>query len=71
VQAPTSCGCERNPADRCLQIQLTVVDLNAERIDAWNDPDLSQLPVYEPGLFQSVPDLITLLLPGVAAAAWA
>jgi UDPglucose 6-dehydrogenase len=26
------------------------VDLNAERIAAWNDPDLSQLPVYEPGL---------------------
>ena len=37
-------------ADRCPQIQVTVVDLNAERIAAWNDPDLSQLPVYEPGL---------------------
>jgi UDPglucose 6-dehydrogenase len=37
-------------ADRCPQIQVTVVDLNAERISAWNDPDLSQLPVYEPGL---------------------
>jgi len=47
------------------------MDLNAERIAGWNDPDLSQLPVYEPGLFQSVPDLITLLLPGVAGAAWA
>ena len=37
-------------ADRCSQIQVTVVDLNAARIAAWNDPDLSVLPVYEPGL---------------------
>lgn len=37
-------------ADRCPGIQVTVVDLNAERIAAWNDADLSQLPVYEPGL---------------------
>ena len=37
-------------ADRCPHIQVTVVDLNAERIAAWNDPDLSRLPVYEPGL---------------------
>jgi len=37
-------------ADRCPHIQVTVVDLNQARIDAWNDPDLSRLPVYEPGL---------------------
>jgi len=37
-------------ADRCPQVQVTVVDLNAERIAAWNDPDLARLPVYEPGL---------------------
>ena len=37
-------------ADRCPQVQITVVDLNRERIQAWNDPDLSRLPVYEPGL---------------------
>lgn len=37
-------------ADRCSGIQVTVVDLNAERIAAWNDPDLGRLPVYEPGL---------------------
>ncbi|MCP9903223.1 nucleotide sugar dehydrogenase [Cyanobium sp. BA5m-10] len=41
-------------ADRCPGIQVTVVDLNAERIAAWNDPDLSQLPVYEPGLDELV-----------------
>jgi UDPglucose 6-dehydrogenase len=37
-------------ADRCPEVQVTVVDLNAERIAAWNDPDLAQMPVYEPGL---------------------
>ncbi|MFM7674435.1 MAG: nucleotide sugar dehydrogenase, partial [Synechococcus sp.] len=37
-------------ADRCPQIRVTVVDLNEARIAAWNDPDLSKLPVYEPGL---------------------
>ena len=31
-------------------INVTVVDLNADRINAWNDEDLSKLPVYEPGL---------------------
>ena len=37
-------------ADRCPQVQVTVVDLNQARIDAWNADDLSLLPVYEPGL---------------------
>ena len=31
-------------------IKVTVVDLNEERIEAWNDSDLSNLPIYEPGL---------------------
>lgn len=31
-------------------IQVTVVDINASRIAAWNAQDLSQLPIYEPGL---------------------
>ena len=37
-------------ADRCPHITVTVVDLNAERIAAWNQDDLARLPVYEPGL---------------------
>ena len=37
-------------ADRCPDIQVTVVDLSESRIAAWNDEDLSKLPVYEPGL---------------------
>ncbi len=41
-------------ADRCPQIQVTLVDLNAARIAAWNDADLSKLPVYEPGLAEVV-----------------
>ncbi len=41
-------------ADRCPEIQVTVVDLNARRIAAWNDDDLSKLPVYEPGLAELV-----------------
>lgn len=31
-------------------IQVTVVDINQKRINAWNDSDVSKLPVYEPGL---------------------
>ena len=34
---------------KCPHIQVTIVDLNQARIDAWNSPDYS-LPIYEPGL---------------------
>ncbi len=37
-------------AQKCPHIKVTVVDLNAERIAAWNDTDLTKLPIYEPGL---------------------
>ena len=37
-------------ADRCPELQVQVVDINQARIDAWNDQDLANLPVYEPGL---------------------
>ena len=37
-------------ADRCPQVQVNVVDINQARIAAWNDADLGNLPVYEPGL---------------------
>ena len=36
---------QKNP-----DINVTVVDLNAQRIADWNDPDLTKLPIYEPGL---------------------
>jgi UDP-glucose 6-dehydrogenase len=32
-------------AQKCPQIQVTVVDLNAERIAAWNDEDLDNIPI--------------------------
>jgi len=41
-------------AQKCPQIQVTVVDLNAERIAAWNDEDVNNIPIYEPGLSEVV-----------------
>ncbi|WP_281238831.1 UDP-glucose 6-dehydrogenase [Flavobacterium praedii] len=37
-------------AQKCPDIQVTVVDLNAERIAAWNDENTDNIPIYEPGL---------------------
>ena len=36
-------------ANNCPEIHVTLVDVN-KRINAWNNNDLSKLPVYEPGL---------------------
>lgn len=41
-------------AQKCPQIQVTVVDLNEERIAAWNDKDVNNIPIYEPGLSEIV-----------------
>jgi UDPglucose 6-dehydrogenase len=38
-------------ADRCPHVKVTVVDVNAARIAAWNSDDL---PIYEPGLDEVV-----------------
>jgi len=37
-------------AAKCPHIKVTIVDLNVARIAAWNDENLDNLPVYEPGL---------------------
>ena len=37
-------------ASNCPNIRVDVVDINKERIEAWNSDDFSQLPVFEPGL---------------------
>ena len=37
-------------AQKCPHIKVTVVDLNEARIAAWNDSNLDNLPIYEPGL---------------------
>ncbi len=41
-------------AKQCPDLKVTVVDVNQERIDAWNDDDLDNLPIYEPGLAEVV-----------------
>ncbi len=35
---------------KCPHLKVTVVDINSERISAWNEKNLNNLPVYEPGL---------------------
>lgn len=37
-------------AYKCPDIKVTVVDVNDARIKAWNDEDISNIPIYEPGL---------------------
>src|SRR5690606_11365287 len=41
-------------AQQCPDLQITLVDMNAERIAAWNDQNLEHLPIYEPGLAEIV-----------------
>lgn len=46
VGGPTmSVIAQKNP-----NINVHVVDMNAERVAAWNDSNLDNLPIYEPGL---------------------
>src|SRR5690554_7147531 len=50
VGGPTmSVLAQKNP-----HIKITVVDINEERIAAWNHDDLDGLPIYEPGLSEIV-----------------
>ena len=37
-------------AKNCPEINVTVVDINENRIAAWNDEDVENIPIYEPGL---------------------
>ena len=37
-------------ADKCPDILVNVVDINEDRINAWNIKNLSKLPIFEPGL---------------------
>ena len=41
-------------ARQCPNIKVTVVDISSDRIAAWNDPNLDNLPIYEPGLAEVV-----------------
>ena len=40
-------------AKKCPDIKITLVDINQEKINAWNGP-VDKLPVYEPGLAEIV-----------------
>ena len=46
----------------CPDIEVEVVDINETRIKAWNDADLNNLPVFEPGLSEIVRMLETKIL---------
>ena len=41
-------------ADKCPQLNINVVDINEQRIKAWNSENLDDLPIYEPGLDKKI-----------------
>jgi UDPglucose 6-dehydrogenase len=41
-------------AQKCPNIKVTVVDVNENRINAWNSANDEDLPIYEPGLAEVV-----------------
>ncbi len=49
--APTACPPVLQIALKCPQIEVVVVDINEQRIAAWNS---DKLPIYEPGLDEVV-----------------
>ncbi len=41
-------------AQNCPDIKVHVVDMNSKKIELWNDEDVNNIPVYEPGLSEIV-----------------
>ena len=41
-------------ADNCPDIEVTLVDIDDKKIAAWNDKNLCNLPIFEPGLKEVV-----------------
>lgn len=41
-------------AEKCPDIEITIVDINPQRIAAWNDDNTDNLPIFEPGLAEVV-----------------
>ena len=39
-------------ANKCPDVEFKVVDINSDRIKKWNSDNLSNLPIFEPGLDQ-------------------
>ncbi|MEG9327962.1 nucleotide sugar dehydrogenase [Salinimicrobium catena] len=44
-------------AQKCPKVKVTVVDINEQRIQFWNDPDVNKIPIYEPGLAEIVKEV--------------
>lgn len=44
-------------AQKCPDIKVTVVDINENKIKAWNDPNVENIPIYEPGLKEVVAEV--------------
>ena len=49
-------------ADNCPNIKVTVVDIDKEKINAWNNVSNAPLPIYEPGLENIVKNRINVNL---------
>lgn len=41
-------------AQKCPKVKVTVVDINVKRIKQWNDENVENIPIYEPGLSEIV-----------------
>ena len=41
-------------ADRCPDLNVNLIDINEKRIDAWNNPNCEEIPIYEPGLSEII-----------------
>ena len=41
-------------ADKCPHIEVNVVDINKDRILAWNSANTEEIPIFEPGLSEIV-----------------
>lgn len=41
-------------AQKCPDIDVTIVDINSQRIADWNSENFDELAVYEPGLAEVV-----------------
>ena len=44
-------------AKKCPKLEVTVVDINEERINAWNSNDFDKLPIFEPGLKEIISEV--------------
>ena len=40
--------------DNCPDLEVTLVDIDDKKIAAWNDKNLNNLPIFEPGLKEVV-----------------